>query len=101
MLAGVYLLCGVALFLMLFRFQEIFSNFSIELPLATRMALAIGPVGWLCALGAVGMLVILKDLRFHSRLLNPLFAFLLGAWASFMAVALLSPIIVLTHSSIH
>ena len=91
-LAGAYLLCGAAFFCMVLKAREIFSGFNIELPFMTRMALAIGPVGWLCALVVVGALVILKDMRFHSRLLNPFFTVSLGLSASLMVFALLAPL---------
>jgi hypothetical protein len=97
-LASAYLLCGAALSFALFKIQAILSGFNIELPFMTRMALAVGPVGWLCVSVAAGLFVILKDLRFHSRLLNPLFTLVLVAWMICMAIALVSSLMATTCS---
>ena len=91
-LAGAYLLCGVALFPILVKLQMLFSGFGMELPFATKAVLALGPFGWLCTSVAIGTLVILKDMRFRSRLLNPLLTFILVAWAICIAVTLLYPL---------
>jgi hypothetical protein len=90
-LACVYLLCGVVLFFALFKFQEVFSGFGIALPLVTRVTLTVGPIGWLCLFVAVSLVVILKDLRFRSRSLNPLFTFGLVFCVVCMIIALLYP----------
>ena len=88
-LAGAYLFCGLGIGYVVLKLQAIFSGFGIELPTMTRVALGVGPVGSLCVSLALGLLVILKDLRFRSRLLNPLFTLVLLSWVSCIALAVL------------
>jgi hypothetical protein len=76
-LAGAYVLFGSVPFLLLPKFQVLYSGFDIELPLMTRATLAVGPAGWVCASATVGVLVVLKDLQVRWPLLNPVFTFLL------------------------
>ena len=90
MLAGAYLFCGFGISYVVRELQTIFSGFGIDLPIITRVLLDVGPVGWSCAALAAGFLVILKDLRFRSRLLNPLFTMLLVSGIAGMALALFS-----------
>lgn len=79
-LAGAYLGCGVLLFLFVQRCQGIFSGFNIQRPFLTRTILAAGPFGCLSFSVAVGVAVVLKDFRFRSSYLNPIFALVLVVW---------------------
>jgi len=97
-LTGAYLLCGVMFFLVIPKFESIFSGFATPLPLSTRAVFAIGPFGWLSLAATVGALAILKDLRFRSRLLNLVFLMLLALAGGCLAVALLLPFFQLTYS---
>jgi hypothetical protein len=72
--------------------QKVFAGMGIELPWATTATLSVGRFEWLGASVVMGALVILKDLRFHSRLLNPLFTVALVAWTSCMVFALVYPL---------
>jgi len=89
MLAGAYLICGIALFLIIPKCD--FSGFARPLPFLTRAALALGSFGWLGLALAAGALVILKDLRFRSRLLSVLLTVVLGVWICCMAIGLFLP----------
>jgi hypothetical protein len=75
-MAGASLLSGVA-FLFLSKFEDVLAGFNIPLPFLIKATFAIGAYGWLCLSVEVGILVILKDLKFRSRYLNPLFTFVL------------------------
>jgi hypothetical protein len=88
-IAGAYLLFGVWLYLAIPRFQGLFSGFNIRLSFLTRVALVVGPNGWLLLAVAAGTAVVLKDRRFYSRLWNPLFTLLFLLWVGGMAVALI------------
>ena len=92
-LAGAYLVCGVILFLVIPKFQEIYSGFNIEGSFLMRATLATGPVGCLCSSAAVAMFVVLKDVRFRSRLLNPIFTVVFGLWIICTPFALIYPLI--------
>ena len=102
-LASAYLLCGVVLFLVTLKFQpwlqQAFSEVGMTLPFLTRATFVVGPYGWLLLAIASGTFVILKDLRFHSRLLSPLFTFILVLWVGCMAIALIYPLTFLFRSS--
>jgi hypothetical protein len=102
-LASAYLLCGVVLFLVTLKFQpwlqQIYSGFGMTLPFLTKAAFVVGPYGWLLLAIASSTFVILKDLRFHSRLLSPLFTFILVLWVGCMAIALIYPLTFLFRSS--
>ena len=91
-LAGAYLFCGLGICFVVLKLQALFSGFGIELPAITRVALGVGPVGWLCASLVAGLLVVLKDLKFRSRLLNQLFTLVLVSWVGCIAFAVLSPL---------
>ena len=95
-LAGAYPLCGLAFFVTLFKLQKVFAGMGIQLPWVTVTTLSVGRFEWLGASVAMGALVILKDLRFQSRLLNPLFTVALVSWIICMAVALLYPFMAIT-----
>ena len=100
MLAGAYLFCGLGICFIVLKLQVIMSGFGIELPAITRAVLGVGPVGWLCASLAVGLLVVLKDLRFRSRLWNALFTLGLVSWVGGIGLAVLTPLWNVT-TSIH
>ena len=100
-LAGAYPLCGVVLFLVLFKMQTLFSGFGMEMPFATKITLAVGPFGWLVFSIGAGILVVLKDLRFRSRLLNPLLTFAFGFWISCIAFALFYPFVACIGCGLH
>ena len=89
-LAGSYLFCGLGICFVVLELTKIISGFNFNLPVTTRVTLKIGPVGWLCWGVTVGFLVALKDLRFRSRILNPLFTLLLMAWVGYIAFGVLS-----------
>jgi hypothetical protein len=96
-LAVAYLACGALFCLLLFKFQQIFSGLAVEWPIMTWLMLAVGPVGWLCSFLAVGLFVILKDRRFRSPILNPLFTILLMLWVISMMIGLLLPLMNVTY----
>ena len=98
-LAGIYALFGAALFLVIPKFEVFFSGLAKPLPFLTRAVFAVGPFGWLCLSVAVGTFVVLKDLRFRSRLLSPVFTFVLVLWMGCMAVALVFPLTFLFSNS--
>lgn len=85
-------------FVVIQKFESIFSGFGVSLPLSTRAVFAIGPFGWLSLTVAVGVLAILKDLRFRARLLNLAFLMLLALAVGCLAVALLIPFFGVTYS---
>jgi hypothetical protein len=89
-LAGSYLFCGLGICFVVLEQAKIISGFNFNLPVTTKVTLKIGPVGWLCAGLTVGILVALKDLRFRSRFLNPIFTLLLVAWVGYIAFGVLS-----------
>jgi type IV pilus assembly protein PilC len=91
--AGAYLLCGVMLFIVIPQFESIFSGFAAPLPLLTRTVFAIGPFGWLSLAVTLGALVILKEWRFRSRLLDLIFVMLFMLLAGCITVALFLPFI--------
>jgi hypothetical protein len=76
-LAASYLLCGVMFFVVVAKFQAILSELEVPLPLLTRAVFLVGPLGWLTSAVVVAVGVVLKDLRFRSRFLNPLFTVIL------------------------
>ena len=76
-MASTYLFCGVVSFLFIRWSKVVLADFNISLPFLMRATFAIGAYGWLCLSVEVGILVILKDLKFRSRYLNPLFTFVL------------------------
>jgi hypothetical protein len=89
-LAGAYLIWGIALFIVVPKCTEIFSGFA-RLPFLTQSVLALGSFGWLGIALAAGALVVLKDLRFRSRLLSILLTAVLLVWMCCMAIALFLP----------
>ena len=54
---------------------------------------AIGSLGCLCFPAMIGIVVVFKDIRSHSRYLNHIFTVLLVLWVCYTLVALLYPII--------
>lgn len=90
-LAGAYLICGAALFVVVPKCGAIFSGFDLPLPLLTRAALAVGAFGWLGIALIACALVVLKDLRFRSGLWSFLLTAFLVIWVGCVAVALLLP----------
>jgi hypothetical protein len=90
-LAGAYSLCGLALFVAVLRVHKLITIWGISLQPITIAVLTVGPIGWLLLSLAAAVLVVLKDLRFRSSLLNPLFTFTLVSWVVLAVFALLSP----------
>ena len=88
-LAGAFLFCGVMFFFTVPRFETIFAGLDVTLPSATRGVLAVGRFGWLSVGVIAGALVILKDLKFRSRLLDLIFLMLLALLGGCIVVALL------------
>jgi hypothetical protein len=76
-LAGAYLLCGVMVFLIMTIFLRWCSNANIPFPIFSTAVFAVGPLGWLMVMLVIGALVVLKDFRFRSRFLNPVFTAIL------------------------
>jgi hypothetical protein len=91
-LAGAYLFCGLGICFVVSNLQALFIGFDIEMSFLTRVVLGVGPIGWLGASVALGLLVVLKDLQFRSRLLNPMCSLILVFWVGCMAFAVLFPI---------
>ncbi len=78
-LAGAYFLCGVMVFLIMPRFLSLFSEAGMhQVPVFSTAVFAIGPLGWLLVTLVIGAFVILKDFRFRSRFLNPVFTVILA-----------------------
>ena len=65
----------------------------MTLPSATRCVLAVGRFGWLTVAVIGGALVVLKDLKFRSRLLDWMFLMWFALWAVYITVALLHPLV--------
>jgi type II secretory pathway component PulF len=97
-LAGGYFVCGVMFFFVIPQFQTVFSGMSVQLPVLTRAVCALGPWGSLFLPVAIGLLAILKDFRFHSRLLNPVFTLILALLACCVIIALFSPLLMMVSS---
>jgi hypothetical protein len=87
-LASLYLLCGATFFVVVAKFQAFFSELEVPLPLLTRAVFFVSPLGWLALAVVVALAVVLKDLRFRSRFLNPLFTIILLVAVGGIAVAL-------------
>jgi hypothetical protein len=62
--------------------------------------LAVGRFGWLSVAVIVSALVILKDLKFRSRLLDWMFLMVLALWVGYITVAMLLPLIRTSMTSI-
>jgi len=75
-LAAVYLLCGVWLFVVVPVFRKVMYSEAGVTPsrLMTKIVLAVGPLGWLMLSILAAVVIVLKDLRYRSRLLNALFS---------------------------
>ena len=75
-LAAVYLLCGVWLFVVVPVFRKVMYSEAGVTPsrLMTKIVLAVGPLGWLMLSILSAVVIVLKDLRYRSRLLNALFS---------------------------
>ena len=84
-LASVYLVWGVLLFLAVPKFQEIVSGFNISATLVMRVIFAVGPYGCLLLAIAIGIALILNDLRFHRRFVSLFFTVTLLLWVYCMA----------------
>ncbi len=66
-------------FLALPRFLSLFSEMGVgRFPVFSTAVFAFGPVRWLVVMLVLGAFVILKDFRFHSRFLNPVFTVILA-----------------------
>jgi type II secretory pathway component PulF len=99
-LAGAFLLFGVVFFVTLPKFETIFSGLDVLLPSPTRCVLTVGRFGWLSVAVIAGALLILKDLKFRSRLWDWIFLMLFALWAGSITVALLLPLIRTSTTSI-
>jgi hypothetical protein len=80
MIACAYFLCGTLLFYFIPKSREIFSGFNIPLPSLMKVTFAVGEHGWLFLAIIAGVAIVLKDLKFRSRYLNPLFTLVLVFW---------------------
>jgi hypothetical protein len=83
-MASAYLLCGVVSLYLVPKFQDVLAGFNLPLPFLMKATCAVGTWGWLCLSAEVGIFVILKDLKFRSRYLNPFFTFLLVLWTALL-----------------
>src|SRR5580704_2264378 len=72
-LAAAYFIFGLVIFLMVSRFAAMFANLGVTLPGITGAIYAVGATGWLVASFFGAIIVVLKDLKFQSTLLNPIF----------------------------
>jgi hypothetical protein len=77
-LAGAYFLCGVMVFIIMTIFLRWCSNANTPFPIFSTAVFAVGPLGWLMVMLVIGTLVVLKDFRFRSRFLNPVFTAILA-----------------------
>jgi len=91
-LAIAYLLFGVVLFYIIPKFQEMYSGYTIEPLFLARAMFAVGSLGCLCFSAMVSIVVILNDIKFHSRYPNLIFTTLLVLWVSYTPIALFYPI---------
>jgi hypothetical protein len=102
-LAGAYLICGLIFFFADLKIQpfiqNVFSGFNISFPFLTKAAFTVGPYGWIFLMAAVGAIVVLKDLKFQTRFLNPLFTVLLVLWVGCMVFTLSYPFTLLFRGS--
>lgn len=78
--------------------RTVYSEGGVQLPVLTRAVFAVGPWGSLFLPVAIGLLAILKDFRFHSRLLNPVFTLILALLACCVIIALFSPLLRMVSS---
>jgi hypothetical protein len=90
-LASAYLLCGILCFLILTKFELLLSQIAVPLPALTRIVLAVGPSGSLCLMVTIGLMALLKDLKFQSPALGPIFTIVLAMLAGCILVGLLMP----------
>ncbi len=90
-LGGAYLLCAVMFYVIIARFQVVFSEHGIALPGLSRVVFAIGPLGWLLVMIAIGLVAVLKDLAFRSQTLTLAFAIVLMVLVGCVALAVIFP----------
>jgi hypothetical protein len=89
-LAATYVICGLIFFRLVTRFSAIYSNLGVPLPALTKFVFFVGPLGWLALAFLGSILVVLKDLRFKSPILNPLFGWMLVLVIGTVVVAIAS-----------
>ncbi|HEY3761969.1 MAG TPA: hypothetical protein VGN23_09500 [Verrucomicrobiae bacterium] len=82
-LAGAYFVFGLMVFFVMPHFLSQFSEEGAQqFPTFSTIVFTVSPAGWLLVMLAIGTIVILKDFRFRSRLLNPIFTTVLLLLAS-------------------
>jgi len=96
-LACVYLFCGVISFFCAIKTESWISDCGggEKLPFLTKIVVSGGPFGLLFLLAGLGAIVILKDLRFQSRALAPVFTIVLVMLIACIAIGLLLPFLAL------
>jgi hypothetical protein len=70
-LSAAYLLCGLILFMLARKVAPVFSYLHAPLLLPTRVFLLLGPWGWLAFMLSVAALLLVRQIKFRPRWLNP------------------------------
>src|SRR5947207_11009748 len=80
-LGGAYLLAGILFFYAVQSITFLLAESGVGfLLLTTRVLLWVRPLGWLAIMFLVSACVVLRDVRFRSRLLNP--AVIVASWVA-------------------